>query len=113
MSVFPLPTTCGSGFCYDLFCADPPIQNDPRLEDVNLQDRVNAFVAFTQDYYTHNAPTGHVMFEMGSDFMYEVRKVSCRWCYRGVSLSAFHSKRRPERERVVQEFGQVDRGRER
>jgi hypothetical protein len=62
-----------AGFCYDLFCADPPIQNDPRLEDVNLQDRVNAFVAFTQDYYTHNAPTGHVMYEMGSDFMYEVR----------------------------------------
>jgi hypothetical protein len=47
-------------------------QNDPTLEDVNVQDRVNAFVDAVNSYYVHNAKTGHVMFQMGSDFQYEV-----------------------------------------
>lgn len=32
------------GFCYDQSCSDPPIQDDTRLYDYNVQDRVNLFV---------------------------------------------------------------------
>ena len=29
-----------SGFCFDDFCTDPPIQDDPNLFDMNVQERV-------------------------------------------------------------------------
>jgi hypothetical protein len=32
------------GFCYDQSCSDPPIQDDTRLYDYNVEDRVNLFV---------------------------------------------------------------------
>ena len=58
------------GFCYDEFCADPPIQDDPRLFDMNVQERVDAFVKITCEQ-AKSYKTNHIMLTMGSDFQYE------------------------------------------
>ena len=56
------------GFCFDQFCSDPPMQTDPRLEDVNTKERVDAFVAAAMDNYKNAMPSNHIMLKMGSDF---------------------------------------------
>ena len=33
-----------SGFCFDTYCGDQPIMDDPRLEDYNVDDKVKFFV---------------------------------------------------------------------
>ena len=58
------------GFCFDEFCSDQPIMDDKRLFDVNVKERVNAFVAEVCDQATH-FKTKNVILTMGSDFMYE------------------------------------------
>jgi len=58
------------GFCFDEFCSDQPIMDDQRLFDVNVKERVNAFVAEVCDQATH-FKTNNVILTMGSDFMYE------------------------------------------
>lgn len=59
-----------AGFCFDQFCDDPPIQDDPRLEDYNVQERVDGFVKAALDQASHYK-TNHIMMTMGSDFQYE------------------------------------------
>ena len=63
---FCLARGCGMFFC----CLT---QTDPSLEDYNVQSRVDSFVDAVNNYYLHNAKTGHIMFQMGSDFQYEVQ----------------------------------------
>jgi len=58
------------GFCFDQFCTDPPIQDDPRLFDMNVQETVDMFVAITNMQALHYK-TKHIILTMGSDFMYE------------------------------------------
>lgn len=58
-----------SGFCYDDYCADPPIQDDPRLYDMNVKERVNTFVDETCEQAQHYK-TNHIILTMGSDFQY-------------------------------------------
>ena len=58
------------GFCFDVVCDAPPIQADPLLEDVNIKERADAFVAAAKNWasvYTSN----NVMMTMGSDFQYQ------------------------------------------
>ena len=59
-----------SGFCYDQFCEDPPIQDDPLLEDYNVQERVDTFVQECEELAIHTEGN-HIMLQMGSDFQYE------------------------------------------
>lgn len=62
------------GLCWDYFCGDSPIQDDPRLEDYNVDERVNDFVkaALQQAGGTRgDINTMNIMWTMGSDFMYE------------------------------------------
>ena len=58
------------GFCYDQFCVDNPVQDDPRLFDMNVKESVDKFVQVTckqaSQYKTKN-----IILTMGSDFMYE------------------------------------------
>jgi len=58
------------GFCFDDHCSDPPIQDDPRLFDNNVKERVDLFVKETceqaQQYKTNN-----IMLTMGEDFNYQ------------------------------------------
>ena len=58
------------GFCYDEFCSDPPIQDDPRMFDMNVQERVDAFYEEACDQ-AKNYKTNHIIMTMGSDFQYE------------------------------------------
>ena len=58
------------GFCYDQFCVDTPIQDDPRLFDFNVKETVDKFVEVTCKQASQYK-TNHIMLTMGSDFMYE------------------------------------------
>lgn len=58
------------GFCFDQTCHDPPIQDDPRLYDRNVEERVNTFIDETCSQAEHYR-TNHIMLTMGSDFNYE------------------------------------------
>jgi lysosomal alpha-mannosidase len=57
-------------FCYDMFCADPPIMDDPRLHDYNVPERVQSFINAAHDEAVGFA-TNHIIMTMGSDFQYE------------------------------------------
>jgi len=58
------------GFCWDQGCDDPPIQDDERLADYNVQDRVNLFVNRSLTDAAVSA-TNNIQFLMGSDFQHE------------------------------------------
>ncbi|KAM9856488.1 lysosomal alpha-mannosidase [Aulostomus maculatus] len=58
------------GFCWDQLCDDPPIRDDPDLEDYNVDDVVKRFlnIAHSQALVYK---TKHIIMTMGSDFQYE------------------------------------------
>ena len=58
------------GFCYDQFCHDSPIRDDPDNNDNNVKDTVERFVQTACEQASHYK-TNHIIFTMGSDFMYE------------------------------------------
>ena len=58
------------GFCFDQECTDPPIMDDPNLEDMNVKQRTEAFIQYTCDQAKHYK-TNNIILTMGSDFMYE------------------------------------------
>lgn len=58
------------GFCFDDNCHDPPIQDDDRLFDNNVEERVQAFVDITCQQAS-SYKTNHIMLTMGEDFQYE------------------------------------------
>lgn len=58
------------GFCFDQSCADTPIQDDKNLENNNVDERVEQFVAAIRDQACHYR-SGEIMMTMGSDFQYE------------------------------------------
>lgn len=57
------------GFCFDIFCGDDPIMDDPRLLGYNLEDKIHDFINASKIW---SAPyrTENVMMTMGSDFQY-------------------------------------------
>uniref|UniRef100_A0A8C5FYJ7 Alpha-mannosidase n=1 Tax=Gouania willdenowi TaxID=441366 RepID=A0A8C5FYJ7_GOUWI len=58
------------GFCWDQSCDDPPIRDDPDLEDYNVDDVVQRFVNIAIAQSTVYK-TNHIIMTMGSDFQYE------------------------------------------
>nr|XP_054773822.1 lysosomal alpha-mannosidase-like isoform X1 [Lytechinus pictus] len=58
------------GFCYDRGCSDPPMQDDPRLFDYNVDERVAAFTKYAKDQAAF-FQTNNIIMTMGSDFQYE------------------------------------------
>ncbi|XP_018008120.1 lysosomal alpha-mannosidase [Hyalella azteca] len=59
-----------SGFCFDDLCSDPPIMDDPMLEDYNVDSRVLEFL----DAVSAQAEafrTNQLIMTMGSDFQYQ------------------------------------------
>ncbi|XP_060767149.1 lysosomal alpha-mannosidase-like, partial [Neoarius graeffei] len=58
------------GFCWDQLCSDAPIQDDPNLEDYNVDQLVDKFIniSYTQ---AEMYKTNHIIMTMGSDFQYE------------------------------------------
>lgn len=59
-----------SGFCFDDFCTDPPIRDDPNLFDMNVQERVDLFVE-EMCKQAESFQTNHIIATMGSDFQFE------------------------------------------
>lgn len=58
-----------SGFNFDWGSHDAPMQDDEKLHDYNIQDRVNDFVAKVQEQGQHYR-ANNIMLSMGSDFQY-------------------------------------------
>ena len=59
------------GFCYDQSCNDtPPVQDDPRLFDLNVKETVERFVNVACKQASQYK-TNHIMLTMGEDFQYE------------------------------------------
>lgn len=50
------------GFCWDQSCDDPPIMDDPDLEDYNVDDVVQRFTAIAKQQvrHTHGHPRTHI-----------------------------------------------------
>ncbi|KAM3623462.1 uncharacterized protein V6R79_011495 [Siganus canaliculatus] len=59
-----------AGFCWDQSCDDPPIRDDPDLEDYNVDDVVTRFLAIANSQ-AKVYKTNHIIMTMGSDFQYE------------------------------------------
>ncbi|XP_028398027.1 lysosomal alpha-mannosidase-like [Dendronephthya gigantea] len=59
-----------SSFCFDILCGDPPMQDDPRLFDFNVKERVDLFIKLALEQASHYK-SGHIMLTMGSDFNYQ------------------------------------------
>ncbi|XP_078495203.1 lysosomal alpha-mannosidase [Ciona intestinalis] len=57
------------GFCFDAFCRDQPIMDNQALEDYNVDEKVEKFVAAALKQANH-FQTNHIMMTMGSDFEY-------------------------------------------
>uniref|UniRef100_A0A3Q2WGR4 Lysosomal alpha-mannosidase n=1 Tax=Haplochromis burtoni TaxID=8153 RepID=A0A3Q2WGR4_HAPBU len=58
------------GFCWDQLCSDPPIRDDPDLEDYNVDDVVGRFLVIANSQSTVYK-TNHIIMTMSSDFQYE------------------------------------------
>uniref|UniRef100_A0A3Q0SVF1 Alpha-mannosidase n=1 Tax=Amphilophus citrinellus TaxID=61819 RepID=A0A3Q0SVF1_AMPCI len=58
------------GFCWDQLCSDPPIRDDPDLEDYNVDDVVARFLLIANSQ-SLVYKTNHIIMTMGSDFQYE------------------------------------------
>ena len=59
------------GFCWDILCQDDPINDDPRLEEYNLDYTLNSFERYVRDHVKNYQDQGHIMFTMGDDFQYQ------------------------------------------
>ena len=64
-----------SGFNWNIFSADDPLNDDEYLGSPNIESRVHAFIEEcirrTETYNDPSEPTKHIMLTMGSDFEYE------------------------------------------
>ncbi|KAM6940660.1 lysosomal alpha-mannosidase [Xenentodon cancila] len=58
------------GFCWDQLCDDPPIRDDPDLQDYNVDDVVKRFLTIAGSQ-AKVYKTNHIVMTMGSDFQYE------------------------------------------
>lgn len=58
------------GFCFDSGCNDPPIMDNPDMENYNVDQRVKDFIKVAKEQAAHYT-TNHIMMTMGSDFQFE------------------------------------------
>ncbi|TRY82085.1 hypothetical protein DNTS_024091 [Danionella cerebrum] len=58
------------GFCWDQSCDDAPFQDDPDLEDYNVNEIVHKFLNASHKQAAFYK-TNHIIMTMGSDFQYE------------------------------------------
>ena len=92
------------GFCYDQSCNDTPVQDDPRLFDLNVKETVEKFVNVTCRQAAQYK-TNHIMLTMGEDFQYE----NANTWYKNLDklirylneVSMMHRDREKERESLI------------
>lgn len=61
------------GFCFE--CDDPPIQDDPRIFNVNVKERADKFVAEMKKR-SISFRTPNILIPFGSDFQYQNANVN-------------------------------------
>ncbi|XP_073998825.1 lysosomal alpha-mannosidase-like isoform X2 [Rhodnius prolixus] len=59
------------GFCFDVFCNDEPIMDNPNMHGNNVKRRVSSFVSYAKQWASAYR-TNNVMITMGGDFNYMV-----------------------------------------
>ncbi|CAL8087779.1 unnamed protein product [Orchesella dallaii] len=57
------------GYCFDITCDDEPINDDPRLADYNVDQKVDTFIRIAKSWASPYG-TNHTLMTMGSDFHY-------------------------------------------
>ncbi|CAK7334227.1 unnamed protein product [Dovyalis caffra] len=69
-NAFPVHYSPPTGFHFEVFDDFVPVQDNPLLDDYNVEQRVNDFInaAMTQANVTR---TNHIMWTMGDDFQYQ------------------------------------------
>uniref|UniRef100_A0A8D8ULU0 alpha-mannosidase n=1 Tax=Cacopsylla melanoneura TaxID=428564 RepID=A0A8D8ULU0_9HEMI len=60
-----------AGFCFDTYCDDEPIMDNPKLHGVNVNTRVSEFIEIVKKY-AQAYKTNNVIITMGGDFNYVV-----------------------------------------
>ncbi|XP_067124288.1 lysosomal alpha-mannosidase [Centruroides vittatus] len=69
-SILPNTYSPPAGFCFDILCNDQPIMDDPRMEDYNVNERVEEFIKIIMNE-AKNYRTNHIIMTMGNDFNYQ------------------------------------------
>ncbi|CAH0775454.1 unnamed protein product [Bemisia tabaci] len=57
------------GFCWDTYCDDEPIMDNPKLHGYNVDAKINQFIKHI-DAYSHAYRTNNILVTMGGDFNY-------------------------------------------
>ena len=60
-----------TGFNFDILAQDEPINDNPRLEEYNVDERLAEFEQFVLDHVKYYKDQEHIMFTMGDDFTYQ------------------------------------------
>ena len=63
-------------FCFDILCTDEPINDDLRLEEYNVERRMQDFEQYVKDHIRYFKDQEHIMFTMGDDFNYQNAKMN-------------------------------------
>ena len=69
--VFDTHYSAPTGFCWDILCTDEPVKDDPLLDESNVDEVVDRFVAYVRTHVQYYQNQGHIMFTMGDDFQYQ------------------------------------------
>ena len=64
------------GFCFDVLCTDEPINDDSRLEEYNVERKMQDFEQYVKDHVKYFKDQEHIMFTMGDDFNYQTAKMN-------------------------------------
>ncbi|KAG8285797.1 carbohydrate binding, partial [Homalodisca vitripennis] len=63
--------TAPNGFCFDTYCSDEPIMDNPKLHGYNVNERITDFMREVR-FWAEAYKTNHVQITMGGDFNYIV-----------------------------------------
>lgn len=61
-------------FCWDFYCNDEPIMDNPILKDYNVEKRIDDFFDYILEQHSYYA-TDHILVTLGMDFHYQVRPI--------------------------------------
>lgn len=81
-----------NGFCWDILCTDEPINDDPTLQEYNVESRISDFIAQVKSHAQYYKNKNHLMFTMGDDFHYQ----NARMYYKNMDKLIEHMNKRSE-----------------
>ena len=81
-----------TGFCFDIICEDEPVNDDPRLEEFNVEERVAEFESYILAHLPYYKDQEHLMLTMGDDFHYQ----NARMNFKNLDKLILHMNERTE-----------------